>query len=347
MKNRPAILPREGFTLVEMLVSLCLISLTMVILFQVTGATQRIWLDGRAKSSQFREARTAFEAMTRQLAQATLNTYWDYDNPGLPTKYVRQSDLHFVAGPTSTLLPAGAPTPTHAVFFQAPLGMVEQTANERLNGLMNSWGYYLKYDSDLASRPDFLSNGQRVPARVRHRLMEFRQPSEDFQVFARNLRMSISKTPADYYRWFSGTTELQHVSQPLAENVVALIVSPRLSLPAKNGAPDPAEYQRIAPRYRYDSREFQWATSSADRIERTRNQLPPTVLVTMVAIDEISARRLADSGQAANLVDEQWFQETTEFADDMAALEARLVGRRANYRTFTSTVTLRNSKWSE
>jgi len=42
----------------------------MLMLLQMTGAVQRVWLDGRAKTSQFREARTAFEAMTRQVSQA-------------------------------------------------------------------------------------------------------------------------------------------------------------------------------------------------------------------------------------------------------------------------------------
>jgi len=142
--------------------------------------------------------------MTRQVSQATLNTYWDYDNPALPTKYIRQSDLHFVTVPRRRLLSAGAPTPTQAVFFRRRSGWRadREPAARRADELL---GYYLTYASDLAQRPQFLADGKRIAERVRYRLMEFRQPTEEFQVFARNLRSTTSTTPNDYYRWFSAS----------------------------------------------------------------------------------------------------------------------------------------------
>lgn len=347
------LLKPAAFTLVELMGSMALISVIMLMLLQITGSTQRLWLDGRAKASQFREARVAFESTTRQLSQATLNTYWDYDDPLRPTRYERQSDLHFVCGPVASMLNAGDPTPTHGVFFQAPIGMVETPANKSLSDLLNAWGYYVVYGSDLKSRPEFLQDGKPIAERVRHRLMEFRQPSERFQVFGRQLRKSNSVIAGDYYTWFSGKTSsdlLVSYSRPLAENIVAMVISPRLQLPAKqDGEPDPEEYLRIAPQYFYDSREFQWNKnkSEVERVKLTRNQLPPTLLVTMVAIEETSAARLSERGKAADLIDPEWFQQVKDYADDLEALEKKFIDEGVNYRVFSGAVVMRNSKWSE
>lgn len=350
MKLRDSLKP-TAFTLVELMGSMAVIAVIMLMLLQITGSTQRLWLDGRAKASQFREARAAFEATTRQLSQATLNTYWDYDDPLEPTKYERQSDLHFVCGPVASMLNAGEPTPTHGVFFQAPIGMVEDPANESLSDLLNAWGYYVVYGSDLKSRPAFLQDGNRIAERARYRLMEYRQPSERFQVFARQLRKGNLVNTDDYYTWFSGKSSsdlLVSYSRPLAENIVAMVISPRLQLPTRqDGEPDPEEYLRIAPDYFYDSREFQWNKSGEERVKLTRNQLPPTLLVTMVAIEETSAARLSERGKAADLINPDWFQQVEDYADDLEALEKKLIDERVNYRVFSGAVAMRNSKWSE
>jgi uncharacterized protein (TIGR02599 family) len=85
----------EGFTLVELLVSVGLITLIALLLASMTNATASTWRYTTGRIEQFRSAEMAFEAVTRRLSQATLNTYWDYDNPAAPRKYVRQSDLRF------------------------------------------------------------------------------------------------------------------------------------------------------------------------------------------------------------------------------------------------------------
>ena len=116
-----------GFTLVELLVSIALITLIALLLSSMTGATASTWRHTTARIEQFRSAETAYESITRRLSQATLNTYWDYDNPTAPKKYLRQSDLRFIsgnmtAGPKKLLTAVGPRRPTHGIFFQAPLG---------------------------------------------------------------------------------------------------------------------------------------------------------------------------------------------------------------------------------
>src|SRR5450432_647945 len=148
---------RSGFTLVELLLSTAVISLLCLVLVQITGATANTWRYTSNKIEQFQAARSGFESMTRKISQATLNTYWDYDSPtaltsstGAPAKYIRQSDLRFICGPTASgtaqLVPAPARSfPTQGIFFHAPLGFVDRTtSNYRgLENLLNIWGYFV------------------------------------------------------------------------------------------------------------------------------------------------------------------------------------------------------------
>ena len=127
---------REAFTLIELLVSMAVLSLLMVMVFQMVDGVQKTWSLARSRVSQFRESRTAFEAVTRSLAQATLNPYWDYDygnwkyttdpdRPTAPTGYQRQSELHFISGPSFELLghvDGAGNRPGHAIFFQTAGG---------------------------------------------------------------------------------------------------------------------------------------------------------------------------------------------------------------------------------
>ena len=97
--NRPVFARRErGFTLIEMLVSLVLLCLISLLLLTITGQTSRMWRYTTSRSEQFGAAGQAFDSISQRLSQATLNTYWDYDNPNKPTKYQRQSQLRFPHG---------------------------------------------------------------------------------------------------------------------------------------------------------------------------------------------------------------------------------------------------------
>ena len=66
---------RAAFTLVEMLVSVTFLVILMMLVTQLVGIVQRGWVRTSSKVSQFREARLAFDLISRSLSQATLNTY--------------------------------------------------------------------------------------------------------------------------------------------------------------------------------------------------------------------------------------------------------------------------------
>ena len=338
---------RSAFTLVELIVSTGIIALIMLVLVQMTNQTSKTWRSTSEKVEKFEEARDGFEALTRRLSQATLNTNWDYlgilssgsasqnliprpklwTQPGfktfVPVSYGRTADLRFMSGPMSfrpggqgiTNDPSAANTsgvifPTHGVFFQAPLGMATNTAYDTMNNILNTWGYFIQAGWD-PNVPAFVATMQQpyansssgtglVRKRWRSRLMEFRQPSEQMSLY------DPASDSSKYPHWF--TVPLMSTGSPytgapanpptraIAENIVALIIRPRLSKNDEDYYNSIGKPWMLCSDYVYDSTQTinpgPYSPGSNTAQINPKNQLPPIVNVTMVAIDERSAKRL-------------------------------------------------------
>jgi uncharacterized protein (TIGR02599 family) len=355
---------RTAFTLVELLVSVAVIAVLMLVLTQVLTGTQRAWGQAKARTEEFREARAVFEAISARLSQATLNSYWGYkiDASGNPTVYLRQSELHYVSGPSSILLGSQQPGSGHAVFFQAPLGENLQAANspagsgpEGLDSLLNGWGWYVSYGTDLPQRPGFLAASLVNPERKRFRLMEFRQATEKLSLFKATLPLGAAadsmpvpwieaqKTQQELYQWFK--TNLAEDSQPLADNILAIVVQPLSPSVVGVSGVDTS----VAPAYIYDTRRHQWpdATTLA---EKCRHQLPPMVRLTLVALheedwaalDNTKADALAD--QLRTLTTSKYFTTASKYDEDIKNLGTDLTNLRLSYRVFTTTVQIPAAK---
>lgn len=287
---------------------------------------------------QFKEARSAFEAITQKLSQATLQTYWDYEyatsgGRQIPLRYVPQSELRFVTGQAQPLLGEPDAPPSHAVFFNAPLGFSNDDEYREFTGLLNSWGYYLEFSDGSRFQPPFVSEfGSVWQPRHRFRLIEFRQPSEE---------LSIYSQPAGSNEWFRNRNPLY--CRVVAENIIAMVIQPlesRADVEQRNQTyGGNATVTSIAPNYSYDSADPSLPPSS-------RHQLPPLVRVTLVALDEGAAVRLDQGGTQPELVQPGWFANSANFDNDLAQLEQSLREQRLNYRVFSSTVALRAAKWT-
>ena len=375
-----------GFSLLELLVAVSILGMMLVMMVSVLGQVQESWRVTRGKVSQFEEARRGLEAVSRRLSQATLNTYWAYDDNELPTSYVRQSELHYVSGGVeemfgSGVAPGGGRRTGHAVFFQAPFGFAGgHDEFVGYGGLLNVWGYYLEHRSDAHERPGFLGSEVGVAApRWRWRLMEYRPPAQQNRVYDEALKQKVGVGKNSYFKWFadarpggvnhmanyrgSGGSGGARTVRVLADNVVALVLLPRR---VDDGGGDPeSEKLELAPDYEYDTRRWQWqgggeAGGGDRRSGLTQHVLPPLVDVTLVAIDERSAVRLGQfdgaggpAGAALELVPAGLFRVARDYDRDLEQLESRLRGDdgvlpvAVDYRVFQTTVKMRASGWSE
>jgi len=357
---------RAAFTLVEILLSTAILSFLMIICFSALEQMQKAWRRSAVKVEQFREARLAFELISRNLSQATLNTYWDYyykatssnippaSASAAPSAYVRYSDLQFRVDAAYKLIGSdatAASNPGHGVFFQAPLG--HSATNRELNSLLNARGYYVQFGSDEKNRPPFIAaNG--LPPRYRYRLMEYRPPAEQGAPTGTGTPAAgnaIYTQPTDWFR-----QDLEKSSHAVAENILLLLLSPRVSEEAaKTGKVDAAW---LAPWYTYNSLDADNFTTQVDGVtisaqgkasQGTQHQLPQLVHVTMVAVDKPSAEIWAEknANQPVDILKDSGaaFTSASSYRSDLAKLKSYLTDAKLNYRVFTTGVALRNAKW--
>jgi uncharacterized protein (TIGR02599 family) len=345
-----------AFSLIEMMVAMGILSVLMLMLTVLLDQVQQSWRFAESRISQFREARVAFDLIAKNIGQASLNTYLDLrvDDDGEVEGYFRTSELHFVTldraaatlPRTTTQEPVG-----QAVFFQAPLGF--STRYRNLNNLFNGRGYFVSFGSDKLFRPSFVD----TPDRYRYRLMEFRPPAESNQVFQDGQDERSAGLPQVFDQWYTqalsvGEGDFEEHLNPLAENIIALVVSPRDSLENPNASRGET-FSKIAPNYGYDSNDEGdgGAGAGVGVLSDYSQQVPPLVRLTVVAIDETSAVRNDNgSSKPANIENamQGLFVQTENYTNDIKTLSDRLnaEGSNVNHKVFSSLVMLRSAKWS-
>lgn len=330
---------QKGFSLIELLVSTTIFVSILAVLFGSLDMSQKSWMRAHAQLSQYREAQTAFETMSRRISDSVLNTHWGYDRlDSFPDEYVRKSQLHFVSGPASAgdspLLGSDYP-PSHAIFFHAPFGLHDNQNWQDFSVLLNGWGYYIDYGSE-SNVPAFLGGD----SRNRFRLIELQIPADEMTTYEDDLQ----RDPPQYnlYEWFQNQIDAGH-SRPLAENIIALIIAPEAPEQALTNPYD------IAPAYLYDTRAWQKNIGSSENQERSKHQLPPLLRITLVGIDETSALRLQKLNGSArpDFGLERLFINQQNYSSDLETLETELQRQNINYRVFSTVIRLRNARWSD
>ena len=325
-----------GFTLVELLVAMAVLGLVVVLSATMIGHIQKVWEHTTARTEQFQKARQALQTISGRLSQATLNPYWRVETnelTGNPVRYARQSDLRFLSGPAASLTTIAARDSGSALFFQAPTGFSSQNAAQ-LDNALNTWGYFIEYGSDApAYRPEFLSTTG-VAAKNRFRLIEFTDPSDMLQIFK-----YTSGAPAYSGKdWFSAPLATQANRRVLADNIVALVVLPRL--PAVDYLNNPKK-SPLSPGYLYDSTQ-----TNADPTLNPRHQLPPIVDLAVVALDERSARRIEWGSTAPDFDMDELFLEPADLDADLNTLRNNLAARGLNAAVFRISVPIAAARWS-
>lgn len=320
------------------MVSCAVLAILVIVLGSIANQTGIVWRRTSGEIEQFRAARNAFDAMTRRLSEATLNTYWDYDNPASPTRYIRQSELRFISGPMNTIAgtpPTGKSWATHGVFFQTPVGFSTPSATPSATGLeylLNTWGYFVEFGDDKRLRPSFVT----APSRYRYRLCEFMQPTNDLNLY------SFTSGNKNYMGrdWFTAPLNLTNPPvHSLADNIIALIFVPKLS------AQDDQTGATLAPELLYDS-----TLARQDAATNSKNQLPPVIQATLVAIEEKTAIQMAKDSEPPDFGLGTKFGNRPGAAADvdkeLEELQKSLSEKKAAFRVFTSNILVRSARWS-
>lgn len=310
----------RGFTIVELLVAVTLLAVILAFVLSSVSSVSGLWRRSSDKIKSFQEARLAFDMITRSLSQATLNAYLDYDNLTNASRYLRKADLKFLSAQAGMDGIPGTPGTGQAFFFQAPLGYSTNTDNASLDALLNTCGFFVAFGTN-ASFPTHVPSANNLS---RYRLMQLLVPAEENEVYT-------AAGNTWFTRWLDQT-------RPVADNIIALIIRPQDPAGQTNDSPNDS--------YFYDSTR----DAGLNPQPVTANQLPPVMQVTMVAIDEASARRL-DQGSSeptaiASALTGKFF-DPSRFDTDLKALETELAAGRVNYRVFNSAVPIRESKWTK
>lgn len=337
---------RDAFTLVELLAATAVFILLLGIILAVTDSVSATIRHATAGIEAQSASRTGFDLLNRNLSQATLNPYWDYDNPLAPTVYLRQSDLQFVIR-QNTQNPAYG----QEVYFVAPEAYSKDANLRSTRGLMNACSAFVQFGGSKPFQPAGISG-----EKFRYRLMVGQQPTEDLTVFAKPARTSGQTDAAyrssvqDYWNqaaWLNAISNTTTSSQtspvtPLIDNVIAFIVWPRLP-----STEDP-DGEQLTPDGTFSYNSQNNAMTTPQPI--TANQLPPVVDVTMVVISEASASRL-DRGastppQEIEAALAGKFSRVKNYQTDLNALSKALSDKGIDFKIFSTAVPLRESRWS-
>ena len=315
-----------GFTLLELLVAMAVLAIFGVVLVSITGSVQRVSRQTMAHAEEFRESRRAFDRINQRLSQATLNVYYDYvDASGqprtsttatafIPASYARVSELRYLQTNASAFsAPRGGTMVGQAVFFQAPTGKSDTDSLSGLNSLLNTVGYFVEKGSGASLLPPTVTQSKNG-----FRLFELVQPTENLSIYSKTSG-AATYSGTD---WVSDPLSKTNYSYHLAENIVALVF--RAIYPDASGNWKTNTAYSSAPR-----------GSANQPIEE--NNLPPKVGVTMIAVDEASARRIADSG--ISLTD-------AKSDSELKQLEQQLSDNHLGYRRFESVISIGPAKWS-
>jgi uncharacterized protein (TIGR02599 family) len=319
---------RGGFSLIEILVSIVVLAMISVAIVSVTSSVQNIARRTSSRAEQFREARRAFERINQRVSQATLNSYWDYvdassgkpralgsNSTFTPGKYALLSELRYLQKSAKDLsAPHGGELIGQTIFFQAPLGKTGTTTYSGMNALINTVGYYIEKSSDASLRPAVVN----APERIRYRLFELTEPADKLTIY------SLTSGSQGYTGtgWFTTPLAVASYSTRLADNIVALLFQ--------------AEYQdssdTTGTTYSYSSAPIDFLNQSA-----VENTLPSNVRVTLVAVDEPSAKRIEESKIVIP---------DAQDSDGLDTLEKQLISNHLNYRKFESVIPIQTAKWS-
>ena len=313
-----------------------ILAMILLVITSVIGQAQKTWKGATSRLSQFREARQAFDTVSRNLRQAMINSYGDYlpratpFNPPPPPGIVRKAELGIRFDKASAIVTGGssaAELPGSAVVFQAPLGQTAVADYRPLKNLLCVRGYFVRFGSDESFMPVGLRS--RLKERYRYRLIEYAPPTETNPVYvegAVGAWTTISESSGqDYLR-------------VVANNVLALVLAPTFNDGAAGNTPTELGESVQDPMYVFNS--FDVGNSYNQR--STNHRMPAATQVIMVAVDDESAARMISGETSPDILRQAGaeFTNPQSIEKDVATLRQYMNAQKYNFRIFSSNVFL-------
>ena len=151
-------------------------------------------------------------------------------------------------------------------------------------------------------------------------------------------------TQADIHSWFADDSVRTARARPIAENVLALIITPLI--------PDPNDPEKkLIPMsdYIYDSRLHQYQPGGTARF--LRHQLPPALELTLIATDELSWQlyeTLSGATAESDLSTEinNRFELASDYETDLDELRTWMMDRKLKPRIFRTTISIRAARFT-
>ncbi len=316
-----------AFSLIEVMVATAILVVIMMIVVSIIGQISSVWRRSSEDIQAFQNARLGYDLITRNLSQALLNTYLDYDNVTTPTRYLRKSELAFFCGKAGEDDLPGTMGTGQAVFFYAPASYTKSAEMYGgMESLLNTCGYYVTF-CQSKSIPGHVSGAANS---YRYRLVQLLVPTEEKNIYDSSM--------VGTHSWFMNYADpSSKMIQAVSDNIIALIIRPQ------DPASTPAD---LSEDYKYDTT----LKATDDPQPVTAHQLPPVMQVTLVAIDEVSARRMERGSQPPEVIANALggkFKETANYQNDIDQLESALNAAHIQYRIFSSAVPIRESKWTK
>jgi len=327
---------RNGFTLIEILVSLAVLVIISAFLFSIVTNVNNTWQQGQSQIGPRQSGRAILDAIQNDLETAAL-----------PADKSDHASLQLIANIDST----GASLNSqylypHAFFWQAPI------ATDTTYGRNAEVGYFVRWDSSNPANPRamlcrFFVNPE-SPASPTNYLVETGTPwltSSIIEAVAPGLK-NTSDPSLSYKGWFT-------------DNVIGLWIRPldptgSPILNKASGATTTAlgtAYNATAPSYSFDSRQgYSYKVGSTVYLKsgfkdpsntyQIANTLPPFVEIAIVLLDSRAASRVTQIPTYT-----QTAPTATSFWTDINNFVASLPpGVRQGARVYSTRIALRNAQ---
>jgi prepilin-type N-terminal cleavage/methylation domain-containing protein len=258
---------RAGFSIVELLVSMAILSILLVALLGMLSALTTAWQAGEAHNERRTVAQAVLERMSRELSEAAL-----------PTSRTNTNSLQLVINPSGI---GTAYQNSQAIFWNAPVSTDSITNS---SGNMALVGYFVQWVNGTASTPG-------TPCMSR---LLINPSSTDYSSTAASTWLNASLLSKYAPSTYVSSTATNNYQGLMAENVLGLWVQAN----DYNGVSISQGVSSTPGGEAFDSRySYSFTNSAGNTVTNIACAMPSSVQIAIVVIDSRTAKQLPGTGK--------------------------------------------------